>query len=100
MIKRTVNVGLYYKVKEDHEKEFESIFFEMVKKLKEMRIGFIDAKLYKRVDEPREYLIYSEWESLDSFRKFVSSNEFRDTTGYGASILEGRPFHRIFQELT
>ncbi len=96
---KMINVGLYYKVKEGHEKEFESMFNEIVKSLKESKIGFIDAKLYRRVDEPREYLIYSEWEGLDSFRKFVSSKAFRDTTSYGASILEGRPYHRIYQEL-
>ncbi|MQL56094.1 hypothetical protein GFB69_10180 [Acidianus ambivalens] len=57
------------------------------------------CKLYKNVDNPREYLIYSEWKDLDSFRKFMLSREFKNTTDYGKQIIEGRPYHRIFQEI-
>lgn len=46
------------------------------------------------VDNPREYLIYSEWKDLDSFRKFMLSKEFKNTTDYGKQIIEGRPYHR------
>ncbi|MGC8572540.1 MAG: antibiotic biosynthesis monooxygenase family protein [Caldisphaera sp.] len=94
-----INVGLYYKVKEGHEKEFESIFNEMVKAFKNSDIGFIDGKLYKRVDEPREYLIYSEWKDLESFKNFIKSREFKNATEYGATILENKPYHRIYKEI-
>ena len=44
-------------------------------------------------------MIYSEWKDLDSFRTFVSSKEFRDTTSYGKTIIEGRPYHKVFTEV-
>ena len=94
-----INVGLYYKVKPGHEKEFEEIFKKVVDVLKSSNVGFIDGKLYKNVDNPREYLIYSEWKDLDSFRKFMLSRDFKSTTDYGKQIIEGRPYHRIFQEI-
>ncbi|MUM65891.1 antibiotic biosynthesis monooxygenase [Acidianus infernus] len=94
-----INVGLYYRVKEGHEKEFEEAFSKVVSILKNSDIGFIDAKLYKRVDDPREYLIYSEWKDLESFRKFILSKDYKETTTYGKTILEGRPYHKIFQEI-
>jgi heme-degrading monooxygenase HmoA len=94
-----INVGLYYRVKEGHEKEFEEIFKKVVETLKLANVGFIDGKLYKNVDNPREYMIYSEWKDLDSFRKFMLSREFNNTTDYGKQIIEGRPHHRIFQEI-
>ncbi|BDC17658.1 antibiotic biosynthesis monooxygenase [Acidianus sp. HS-5] len=94
-----INVGLYYRVREGHEKEFEEAFLKVVSILKSSDIGFIDAKLYRRVDDPREYLIYSEWKDLDSFRKFTLSNDYKETTTYGKTILEGRPYHRIYTEL-
>ncbi len=93
-----INVGLYYRVKKGHEEEFEKSFQGVVNFLKGFH-GFVDAKLYKRVDDPQEYLIYSEWDSLETFKKFVSSKEYKDTTGYGKSILEGMPRHRILQEI-
>lgn len=91
-----INVGLYYRMKEGHEKE---AFSKVVSILKNSDIGFIDAKLYKRVDDPREYLIYSEWKDLESFRKFILSKDYKETTTYGKTILEGRPYHKIFQEI-
>ena len=94
-----INVGLYYRVKPGHEEEFEKIFSKVLEFLKGNVDGFIDAKLYRSVSDPREYLIYSEWESLDAFRKFTLSRQFSDTTNYGKTILEGMPKHKVFQEI-
>ena len=94
-----INVGLYYRVKPSHEKEFEETFSKVLEFLKANVEGFIDAKLYRNVSDPREYLIYSEWESLDAFRKFMQSRQFSETTSYGRTILEGMPKHKIFQEI-
>ncbi|NON62547.1 antibiotic biosynthesis monooxygenase [Acidianus sp. RZ1] len=94
-----INVGLYYRVKPGHEEEFEKIFSQVLEFLKGNVDGFIDAKLYRSIADPREYLIYSEWKSLDSFRKFTLSRQFSDTTNYGKSILEDIPRHKIFQEI-
>jgi hypothetical protein len=42
-----INVGLYYRVKEGHEKEFEETFSKVVSILKNSDIGFIDANYTK-----------------------------------------------------
>ncbi|EWG06698.1 MAG: antibiotic biosynthesis monooxygenase [Candidatus Aramenus sulfurataquae] len=94
-----INVGFYYKVKKGHEKEFEEKFSEVLKLLKSSESGLLDAKLYKAVDDPSEYLIYTVWKDLDSFRKFTTSNAYRSTVEYGRTILEGRPSHKVLQEL-
>ncbi|MEM3841497.1 MAG: antibiotic biosynthesis monooxygenase [Candidatus Micrarchaeaceae archaeon] len=93
-----INVGLYYRVKLGHEKEFEAIFSRVVEGLKKSTSGMRNAKLYKSIGEDNEYMIYTEWDSVESFRKFISSNEFRSTTREGSSIIEGIPKHRIFRE--
>ncbi len=49
--------------------------------------------------DPQEYLIYSEWESLEAFRNFISSNAYRETVNYGRTILEGRPVHKVLQQI-
>jgi len=92
-----INVGFYYRVKKGHEKEFEQTFSGVLEYLKSSYPGFRDAKLNRSVTDPQEYLIYSEWDDLDTFRKFISSQAYRDTTSYGKNILEGRPTHRVLQ---
>ncbi|BBG23054.1 antibiotic biosynthesis monooxygenase family protein [Sulfuracidifex tepidarius] len=93
-----INVGFYYKVRPGHEKEFEETFYKVDSFLKSFK-GFKKAVLYRRVDLSNEYMIYTEWEDLDSFRRFTTSREYQDTTTYGKTILEGRPFHRVLHEI-
>ncbi|MGC9106248.1 MAG: antibiotic biosynthesis monooxygenase family protein [Thermoprotei archaeon] len=94
-----INVGFYYRVKKGHEKEFEETFMKVLMILKANVPGFKDAKLYRSVTDPQEYLIYSEWESLEVFRNFISSNAYRETVNYGRTILEGRPVHKVLQQI-
>jgi heme-degrading monooxygenase HmoA len=95
-----INVGLYYRVKSGHKNEFEEMFKDVIEYLKANVEGFLDARLYKNVGSEQDYMVYSEWKDLDAFRKFISSDAFRSTTQKGASILEGRPHHKIFQEIS
>jgi len=93
-----ISVGFYYKIKKGHEEEFEKKFNEVVQYLSKVP-GFKSAKLYKSVDNPSEYLIYSEWEDLDVYRKFITSTPYRDTVEYGKSIIEERPTHKVFEQI-
>jgi len=92
-----INVGLYYKIKDGHEAEFESKFNDVVKYLSEGS-GFRLAKLYKEVSNPREYMIYSEWDNIESFMGFVRSDAFHAVTASAKDIVEGQPRHRVFYE--
>lgn len=90
-----VNVGLYYDVKEGMEGEFEKIFSGVIEYLKDNASGLIDAKLYKDT-RSSEYLILSMWKSKESFRNFMESRAFHETTTAGKALLKSQPFHRIF----
>ncbi len=93
-----ISVGFYYKVKRGFEKEFERKFNDVVSFLSNFK-GFKGAKLYRSVDDPSEYLIYSEWEDLESYKNFINSNAYRETVNYGKTIIEGRPTHKVFQQI-
>lgn len=95
-----INVGLYYRVKEGHEREFEEIFKKVLSALQSSNAGFIGGKLYREVGDSREYLIYTEWKDLESFKNFVASRLFSEVTEYGKSIIEGMPRHKILREET
>ncbi len=97
-----INVGMYYNVKKGHEKEFEDTFQKVVEYLKNNVKGFEKAGIYKKIGEENsttEYMIYSEWKDKNSFREFTTAKAFHETTEYGKSIIEGRPYHRIFNEV-
>lgn len=91
-----INIGFYYTVKKGHEREFEEKFWDVVSTNVK---GMTSAKLYKNVMNPQEYMIYTEWSSLDAFKDFMKSEGYRETIDYGKSILEGLPSHKIFQPL-
>jgi len=91
-----INIGFYYRVKKGHEKEFEGRFWDVVSSNVE---GMKSAKLYKNVMDPQEYMIYTEWTSLEAFRNFMKSQSYKETVDYGKSILDGIPTHRILQPI-
>ncbi len=93
-----INVGMYYSVKEGREQEFEGTFAGVVEMLKSAGAGIRDARLYREVGK-REYMIYTEWDSLESFKAFIQSKAFGETTGHGREIIEGRPRHRVFADV-
>ncbi|BBD72199.1 antibiotic biosynthesis monooxygenase [Sulfodiicoccus acidiphilus] len=94
-----INVGFNYLVSEGKEEQFLLKFREVLQLLKTSNSGMLDAKLYRSVDNPREFLIFTEWESLDAFRKFTSSREYKETVEYGKSVIEGRPRHIVLQRV-
>lgn len=94
-----INVGLYYKVKDGHEKDFEEKFNGVVDLLKSKDVGFIDGKLYREVKCPEEYMIYTVWKDKKHFEDFLQMEAYLNTVDYGKTILESQPRHKIFGEL-
>ncbi len=90
-------MGLYYRVKNGKEEEFEATFKNVIMYLSTSVPGFKGAKLYKEVSNAQEYMIYSEWESTDAFAAFMKSREFSDTIAKGKEIIDGMPRHKIFK---
>ncbi|BAB59793.1 hypothetical protein [Thermoplasma volcanium GSS1] len=68
--------------------------------LKTSSSGIKDVKLYQDVNDKQQYMIFTEWESLESFKNFIASRPFKETTDYGKSILEDTPKNRIFMNET
>lgn len=90
-----LTVGLYYDVVPGKEKEFEDYFKVVEVQLTKVE-GYVSALLYKRVDVPNSYLIYSEWKDKDTFDSFIRSREFSGAKEGGSSMLMGRPSHRVY----
>jgi len=95
-----INVGLYYRVKKGHEEEFERTFNSVMAMIKSSGMGIKEVRLYRDVNDPQQYMIFTEWESLEKFKDFIASRPFKETTEDGKSILEEMPKNRIFMNET
>lgn len=92
-----INVGFFYSVIPGKEEEFETTFKEVVKFLRTGHSGIKDAKLYRDVDQPGEFMIFTEWESVESFKDFTTSRPFKNTTEAGKQILKSHPRHIVLR---
>ena len=89
-------IGMHYDVIPGKEKEFEKGFLGVIEHLKTVG-GHVESKLYENVASPGSYLIFSQWDSKDSFDAFMKSPAFAKVTSWGkAEILRGRPRHKVY----
>lgn len=94
-----VTVGMNYQVVPGKEKDFEAVFVK-VREIMGALDGHVKTHLYKDVDDPTSYVIFSEWSSKPAFDAFIASPQFRNVANWGKEqILAARPQHRIYGEL-
>ena len=89
-------IGMHYDVIAGKEEEFEKGFLAVIEHLKTVA-GHVESRLYEDVASTGSYLIQSQWESKESFDRFMQSPEFAKVTAWGrAEILRGRPRHKVY----
>lgn len=92
----TVTFGLSYTVRPGQEETFISTFERVVTAL-EREPGHHRTLLYRQVDRPESFMLYSEWASREDFERFIASEAFHAVKEWGRSeILAERPHHRVF----
>ena len=89
-------IGMHYDVIPGKEEEFEKGFNGVLEHLKGVA-GHVESHLYDDVNARGSYLILSQWETKESFEKFLQSPEFKSAVSWGkAEILRGRPKHKVY----
>ena len=91
-----ITVGMNYDVLAGKEDVFERAFESVIGALREAA-GHSQSRLYKDVHAPQSYLIVSEWNDVNAFNSFITSDAFRKVTNWGKEqILSGRPKHQVY----
>lgn len=90
-----VTFGLNYDVKPGHTEEFERITRETLELMKGVE-GHRETRLYRDVDSPESYLIYSDWETKEAFSAFIRSDAFKEVQSLGREILANPPRHNVY----
>ncbi len=90
-----VTVGMHYDVVAGREADFEREVRGVVGLLRGAA-GHTATHLYRDVERPGSYLIYSEWSDRAAFQAFTRSAAFAEVTGRGRDgLLLGPPRHHV-----
>lgn len=93
-----ITVGMDYEVREGKNQAFEDGFRKVLGVMADDP-GHINSRLFRDIDNPRAYLIHSEWETREAFTRFIRSEAFAEVTRWGSEeILETRPRHKVYGE--
>lgn len=62
--------------------------------------GYISTFTLRSVDDPEDYLVISNWETADDWRRWFKSKERRDIQGQVDSLIGERTFYEIFEPIS
>lgn len=90
-----VTLGMDYHVLPGREEEFERLWADVTAALA-CQPGHVVSRLFREVQRPGTYLVWSEWSDREALARFTHSQEFRAVTALGrAELLASPPRHRI-----
>ena len=91
-----ITVGMNYEVREGKGELFESVFSKVLLVMQAMP-GHKETHLYRDVQNPRGYLIVSEWHRRADFDAFIASDRFKSVVDWGREeVLASRPRHEVY----
>ena len=76
---------------------------ELIPLLSELRFrakkqpGYISGETLRSLDDPEDYMVVSNWETADDWKKWLQSKERRDLQGKVDSLIGERTFYEIFE---
>jgi heme-degrading monooxygenase HmoA len=59
--------------------------------------GYISGETLKNLDDPLEYLVVSNWETVDDWNNWMRSKERRELQGRVDSLIGERTFYEVFE---
>lgn len=91
-----ITFGLNYYVKDEYSEQFLKVSNEVLIAMNQLK-GHVSTVLYEDVNKPHSYLIYSEWETNEDFKDFMTSEAFKNVKTMGVEMLKERPKHQIYE---
>jgi len=74
--------------------------FQLLTKLRSLaqkQPGYISGETLRSLDDPEDYMVISQWETVDDWKKWLQSKERRDLQGKVDSLIGERTFYEIFE---
>jgi heme-degrading monooxygenase HmoA len=92
-----VTIGMNYTVLPGKEATFETAFRNVITAMASIS-GHTVTKMFRNIDDARNYVILSDWSDRKAFDDFIASDAFRKVANWGKeNILAGRPSHNYYE---
>ena len=62
--------------------------------------GYISGETLRSLDNPEDYMVVSNWETADDWKKWLQSKERRDLQGRVDSLIGEKTFYEIFERVS
>ena len=62
--------------------------------------GYISGETLRSLDNPEDYMVVSNWETADDWKKWLQSKERRDLQGRVDSLIGEKTFYEIFEPVS
>ncbi len=71
-----------------------------LRSLAEKQPGYISGETLRSLNDSDKYLVFSKWETVDHWKKWLQSKERRDLQGEVDSLIGERTFYEIFEPVS
>jgi heme-degrading monooxygenase HmoA len=62
--------------------------------------GYISGETLRSLDNPEDYMVVSNWETVDDWKKWLQSKKRRDFQGRVDSLIGEKTFYEIFEPVS
>ena len=62
--------------------------------------GYISGETLRSLDSPEDYMVVSNWQTVDDWQKWLQSKDRRDLQGRVDSLIGERTFYEIFEPVS
>ncbi len=62
--------------------------------------GYISSETLRSLDNPEDYMVVSNWETVDDWQKWFQSKERRDLQGQVDSLIGEKTFYEIYEPVS
>ncbi len=62
--------------------------------------GYISSETLRSLDNPEDYMVVGNWETVDDWQKWFQSKERRDLQGQVDSLIGEKTFYEIFEPVS
>ena len=94
-----VKVIIKRKLKIEQPEELLPLLTEMRSRAKK-QAGYISGETLRGLDDPGDFMVISEWETSDDWKKWSQSKERRDIQHKVDSLIGERSFYEIYETLS
>ena len=71
-----------------------------IRSLAQKQPGYISGETLRSLDDPEDYIVISQWETADDWKKWLQSKERRNLQGKVDSLIGERTFYEVFESVS